>query len=725
MIISTSISLLAQSKVSGRIVNGIESNPVAFANIIIENSNYGTSCDENGYFKLFLRRGKYIFRITAVGFKTKTIPINLRESKDLELLITLEQSAIKLTKDVVVNGSDGIVKIDGWLNSTDDIMQMAEGVSMQRRANFAMEPSIRGLQAGQIGVVIDGMKVFSACVDRMDPITAYVEVENLKKMEVSKGSFDLTKASSVGGTINIVTQDANFNSPLFFEAEIAFETVSNLQRFRSELNYSNSIWAVRGSFSTKKSNDFYAGNHTLINNSGYAKNNYTFNISTNLSDKHNLEFAFIGDNAYDIGYPSLLMDATKAQSQIYRFEYKWHSPFGVLNYFISKIYFNRIDHWMDDYNRDVTLRPVMTNMYMPMFGKTRTYGAMLDFSYVKSVHSFNLVLDYYKLSAFADMTMISVFDSVSNMYLINIGDAVLNNIAATLDYNWIPSNRFRLKTNLRFDYSKRDLQNEDAKKLLEIYWSENNILQDYSTFSISAVLEYDLDETNTLQLSLAKSERPPTHIENYGFYLYNYTDNYFYTGNPLLKPEQSQQIEIAFKHSNSLFNINFNLFYNNIKNYINGLQQSKDFKIFSNISSIYLTGFEFLGNINLIKSLILNTSASYTYGQNREYNEPLSMIPPLEGNIWLQYLKPSYKFSIELRFAGKQRRIAHKTTSEDITKGFIIFNIRGQINFWNNVDLSFGIENIFDKLYNVHLSINNLPNSGRNFYAAINVHFGK
>ncbi|NOX66948.1 MAG: TonB-dependent receptor [Chlorobi bacterium] len=705
-------------------MNTIDSEPVAFANIIIENSTYGTSCNENGFFKLSLLPGRYILKFSAIGFNPKSFTVNLKEGKNLELLITLERSTIKLTKDIVVYGSDETVKIDGWLNSTDDIMQMAEGVSMQRRANFAMEPSIRGLQAGQIGVVVDGMKIFSACVDRMDPVTAYVEVGNLKKMEVSKGSFNLINAPNVGGTINIVTQGANFNRPLFFQAETAFESVSNLLRFRSELNYSNSIWAMRGTFSIKRSNDFYAGNHNLINNSGYDKNNYTFNISTKLTSQHNLEFAFIGDNAYNIGYPALLMDATKAQSQIYRLEYKWNSPFWGLNYLSSKIYFNRIDHWMDDFNRDVSQRQVMTNMYMPMFGKTRTFGTIIDFSYVNSTHSFNLVLDYYKLSAFADMTMISIFDNVSNMYLINIGDAVLSNYAVALDYNWIPSDKFRLKTNLRFDFSNRDLHNEDAKRLLEIFWSEKDIMQNYSTFGLSVVLEYDFDMTNTLQLSLAQSERPPTHVENYGFYLYNYTDNYFYTGNPLLKPEQSRQIEIAFKHSNPLFNANITLFYNNIKNYISGLLQSDEFKIFSNISSTYLTGFEFSGNINLIESLILNTSASYTYGYNREYDEPLPMIPPLEGFIGIQYLKEGYKFSIDSRFATMQKRVAHWTTSEDVTEAFIIFNVRGQINFWNNVDLSFGVENIFDKLYNVHLSINNLSSPGRNIYVAVNVHLG-
>jgi len=661
----TAASVTGQRQIKGRVADAANGESIPFANVSVLKENIGTACDENGMFTLSLPEGTHNIKISAVGYESETMLINGNARSESELIIRLKRKTIELSEDVVIYASDESPKIEGWLNSTDDVMQKSDGISLQRRGNYALEPSIRGMSAGQIGVVVDGMKIFSACVDRMDPVTAYVEVENLRKMEVSKGSFDMTQTSGIGGTINMITQKANFSTPLTVHADMGYESVSKLQRFRSEVNFSNAKWAVRGTFSIKNSSDYYAGNNTKIENSGFKKNNYTFNFTNKFNNNHSLEFAFIGDNACDIGYPSLLMDATKALSQIYRLEHRWNVSSSALQYINTKIYYNRIDHWMDDYNRDVTQRPVMTNMYMPMFGKTRTAGAMIEALLLTSSHNFKAIIDLYKMSAFADMTMISVFDDVSDMYLVNIGDAELNNGAVTLDYNWIPTSKLRFRANLRYDVSFRDIHNEDARRLLEGYWNEKIEEKKYSAFSFSGALEYEAFKGITFQLALAQSERLPTHIENYGFYLYNYTDNYFYTGNPNLKTELSRQIELSTALSSNSYGLSFSVFYNNIENYISGLLQSEEFKVFTNISSAYITGGELSGNLDLTSELEFSAGLAYVYGYNREYDEPLPMIPPLEGNFALLYTSGGYSFSFGGRFAGEQNRIANATTSED------------------------------------------------------------
>ncbi|NOX18566.1 MAG: TonB-dependent receptor [Chlorobi bacterium] len=721
----TVASITGQRQIRGEVTDAASGKGIPFANVLVLKENIGAACDENGMFALNLPSGTHNVKISAVGYQPETMLINGEIKYNGELKIRLKRKTIELSEDVVIYASEEPSKIEGWLNSTDDVMQKAEGVSLQRRGNYALEPSIRGMSAGQIGVVVDGMKIFSACVDRMDPVTAYVEVENLRKMEVSKGAFDLTQTSGVGGTINMVTQKANFSTPLSVQADMGYESVSQLRRFGGEVNFSNANLAVRGTYSMKNSSDYYAGNNAKIENSGFNKNNYTLNFTNKFNNNHSLEFAFIGDNAYDIGYPSLLMDATKALSQIYRLEHKWNIPFSALQYVNTKIYYNRIDHWMDDYKRDVTQRPVMTNMYMPMFGKTRTAGAMAEMLFLENAHNLKVILDLYRMSAFADMTMISVFDDVSDMYLINIGDAVLNNGAVTFDYNWIPSGKLRFRVNLRYDVSFRNIHNKDARRLLEGYWNEKIEEKKYGAFSFSGALEYEFLKGVAFRLALAQSERLPTHIENYGFYLYNYTDNYFYTGNPNLKTELSRQIELSTEFSSSSYRFSLSAFYNNVENYISGLLQSEEFKVFENISSAYLTGGELSGKIDLTSGLKFSAGLSYVYGYNREYDEPLPMIPPLEGNFALHFFGNGYRFSFGGRFAGEQNRIASATTSEDKTAAFIVFAFRGQIDLRDYAELKFGVENVADKYYNEHLAINNLPGRGRNFYAGISVLFDK
>ncbi len=712
--------LLGQSIIQGRVTSQADGTPVPLTNINVLGSLRGTACDTAGMFELTLPAGEYQLKFSAMGFRSKIYSLNVGRHKTEPLSILLEPAIIEFSDEIVVSGEKLLDKIDDWLNSTDDILQKEESVSMIRRANFALEPSLRGMSAGRIGVVVDGMKIFSACVDRMDPVTAYVEVENLQKMDVYKGSFDMTKAASIGGTINMVTKKPDFNRPFGMQAETGYESISQLRRFRSELNYASKSFAARATFSIKKSDDYFAGGKAPIMNSGYQKNNYKLDFVNRFGLRHLLEFSFIGDNAGDIGYPALLMDARKTKSQIYRLEHKWNSPFPGFQSLNSMFYFNRIEHWMDDFQRDVTRRSVMPNMYMPMFGKTKTLGFIEEFKFTRPNHLLKVILDVYRLAAFADMKMISIFPQVSDMYVLNIGDAILYNTAVVLDYHWMLSRRWRWRSNLRVDDSNRDIRDENGRRLLSGFWNTGDIKQTYAAFSASAAIEYGITKNQTLQLALAQSERLPTHSENYGFYLYNYTDGYFYTGNPLLQPERSCQAEIVFERTTAAAQFRLNTYFNNIQNYISGLVQYDEFKVYSNISSAYIAGLEVTGKVKLGGSLLLNAAAAYSYGQNREFNEPLPYIPPFEGGVSLQYSRGSSWFSADSRFGSAQKRFASQTTLEDATDAFIILNLRSRIQLGDFLQIKLGVENAFDRFYHEHLSINNLPGRGRNFYLGFN-----
>jgi len=714
-----------KAKVKGQVINKENQTPVAYANISILGSKKGTACDSTGRFNLTLPTGEYDLEISAIGFKPLFKTIDLVNNKYSLILIKLRPAIITYTEDILVYGEKETLQNMEWFNSTDDLIQKAEGVSMIRRANFALEPTIRGMSAGRIGLMVDGMKMFGACIDRMDPVTAYVETENLEKLEVSKGSFDMTQALSLGGTINLITHKPEFNQILYLESEIGYESVSNLKKIRGMINFADSSLAIRATISLKKSEDFFAGENLRVLQSGYYKNNYKIDMTKLFNTNHVLEFSFIGDNAEDIGYPPLLMDTRQTKSQIFRIEHTWQNPTSFINSLSSKLYYNRIDHWMDDYEREVSARVIMPDMYMPMFGKTKTIGLVeqIDFR-VTNRHQLNLIFDLYRLSAFADMKMISIFPDVSEAYLINLGDIQLYSFATVVDHNWILSEKTRVRTNIRYDYSPRDLENEFGRRQLTGFWDIGKLKNNYSVISFSSSVEYSITNKQVVQLSLALNHRLPTHIENYGFFLYEITDGFFYTGNPQLKPEQSRQIELAVTQMFHPFNIQAKVYFIDVKDYIGGLLSSGDFKIYSNIASALITGAEIHGNIRITHQLNFYASAEYTYGQNRTLKEPLPFIPPLEAKIGLNFQKNSFGLGINCRIVSNQNRIAFHSTLEDITGSFFLLNFNSRVKLINNLSAYFGVDNIFDKLYHEHLSINNFPSRGRNIYGGLIFDFG-
>jgi len=718
-------AVYGQLYLTGMVMDADSRQPVPHANVFIDKTNNGVACDSDGFFKINVLPGQLTFLISSIGYKSKKLILDIKENLHEPILVELEPVILYLQDEIIVYGesdnSDPFHKnMAQWLNSTDDVMEKAEGVSMLRRANFALEPSIHGMSNSQVGIVIDGMKIFSACVDLMDPVSAYVEVENLKKLEVSKGAFDLTNSQGSGGTINFITHKPDFDRNIFIEAEGGYESVSNLKRMRGILNFADSSYAIRSTFSVKRAGDYYAGNGILITNSGFSKENYKIDIVKKLDQSNQLRASFIGDDARDIGYPVLLMDATLTKSRIFNINHTWKNYGSILNSIKTTLYHNKIDHWMDDYKRDVSEREVMADMYMPMFGNTVTSGLLMVTNFAFQHQFLSFTLDLYRLRAFADMTMESIFPDVSPAYMQNLADVDLYNFAGVIDHNWQLMPDLIMKTNLRFDYAKRDITNEFGKKQLLAFWPHSRTSINHNVFSASMTFEYEVQKDRIMTLAFARGERMPTHVENYGFFLYNILDGYFYTGNPDLVPEESYQFEIGMKKISSHLSYSLKFYYNLMHNYISGIIQTPGFKKYANIDLAYLIGTSINTNLRITSALNFSIFAEYTYGQNKTFHEPLPLIPPLHGNLSLSYQSKYYWLAIGSAFASAQRRVAFRTTQEDITDAYIDIFVRSKIRVTDNLELKCGVENLFDLYYHQHLSINNLPNRGRNIYLGIN-----
>ena len=113
----------------------------------------------------------------------------------------------------------------------------------------------------------------------------------------------------------------------------------------------------------------------------------------------------------------------------------------------------------------------------------------------------------------------------------------------------------------------------------------------------------------------------------------------------------------------------------------------------------------------------------YTEGYNYQLEEALLMIAPFNSQLKLFYDTKDIRFIYELDYYADQDRIASKSSNEDKTKSYLLSNIRLDFDINKSSKLKFGIENLFDKSYHHHLSVNNLPGKGRNIYLGLSYIF--
>ncbi|WP_350285048.1 DUF5686 family protein [uncultured Croceitalea sp.] len=91
----------AQTKVGGKVVDDF-GNPVAFANIIFENSSEGTITNDNGRFYLESDDTYSTIIVSFIGYETKTISLARKVNYDME--IVLSESAEQLDEVVIYTG---------------------------------------------------------------------------------------------------------------------------------------------------------------------------------------------------------------------------------------------------------------------------------------------------------------------------------------------------------------------------------------------------------------------------------------------------------------------------------------------------------------------------------------------------------------------------------------------------------------------------------------------
>src|SRR5690625_5695963 len=83
---------------------------------------------------------------------------------------------------------------------------------MIKRGAYAWEPMLNGMSTERSVLTIDGMRIFHACTDKMDPITSYVENTNLSKARIAEGQSGSGFGGTIAGSIDLIRKKSVFSS---------------------------------------------------------------------------------------------------------------------------------------------------------------------------------------------------------------------------------------------------------------------------------------------------------------------------------------------------------------------------------------------------------------------------------------------------------------------------------------------------------------------------------
>jgi iron complex outermembrane recepter protein len=603
-------------------------------------------------------------------------------------------------------------KISG-VNSVDQLLHGLAEVEMMRRGAFAAEPVMRGLASERYVATIDGMRIYGACTDKMDPVASYVEKNNLENMNISFGGND----ASFGPAIHFKLKKPKFNpiKPAMGLLGLNFSSSDRGFNQLADFNISNSNLAFRGNFMHRKSGSYRQGGGGIVPFSQFEKINYSAAIAYRHDANTLFSLDFLGDDALDIGYPALPMDVAFARARIFSVGV-YHIGADGKNELDAKLYHNFIRHEMDDSKRpDVVMR-------MDMPGETATTGFNVKKGIQKNDKNLAFGLEGFYTRAYAEMTMYP--DEGKPMFMLTWPDVKRLGIRPSFNLSWQMTNsELNMGTGVEVAGSRI---NELGEKQVAIFFEriDNKKLQPLLSGRIGYSL--NLDEHWKISSLVSFSERLPSVSEQYGYYIFSIYDGYDYMGNPNLKKEGLSVAQVSVDYIKGPWEIGAEIYRFDFSNYIMGIAETylspmtigaNGVKMYSNIGHAQIMGTELDVKVSLSETLRAMNSFAYSHGRDAD-GDPLPLIPPFKNQLALEYLWNNIKFQPEVVWAAQQNRTSEKFR-ETQTPSFLLLNLKAQkyMPLGNGrLSMAAGIENLLDRNYKEHLDWGSIPRHGRNFF---------
>ena len=604
----------------------------------------------------------------------------------------------------------------GQVASIDEHLSELKNVSLVRRGSYAWEPVVNNMQTERLSTTIDGMKIFYACTDKMDPVTSYVESGNLQSISLNSGLDGNPQATgNIGGSLDLKLRKAGFDNDAFHaSASAGHEWNGHVQVYGADAALSSHRTYLNAGAFFRHADNYKVGGGDELQFSQFQKVNVFTNAGLRLAEKDMLEATFIFDRATDVGYPALNMDVAKAEGLITSLSYKHLFRNASWE---TKAYYNHITHEMDD-----TKRPDV-QIHMDMPGDSWTAGVYSLLTTSHKQHDVALNYDLYYNRLFADMTMYP--GGAAPMYMVTWPDVgTLNTGVAVTDNVSIARNQ-SLRLSAKMAWQQQRLNNEEGYHALKVFFPGMTDAYHQTTGRIAA--NYALSIKNyAFSIGAGWGSRAPTVTEAYGYYLNNTFDQYDYIGNPSLKNESAVELNGAAKFSvlNSQISVEGNVFL--FSNYIIGQFETRlspmtvgaeGVKVYGNISHATIANVSLSWDWQITEQLRWNKKVSYSSGRDAD-GDALPLISPISWQSEWIYQHQRFQAQATIKGNARQSNYGEKY-GETAAKAWTILNLSASYQcIMHNAQciIRFGVENLFDKQYATYADWNHIPQKGRNIY---------
>jgi len=594
----------------------------------------------------------------------------------------------------------------------DALFKQSPSVSMVRRSGIANDIIVRGQKKDNISVTIDGMKIYGACPNRMDPPVSHVLTNNIDYIELNEGPYNVEDFGVLSADVKIRT----------IQPEKEFHGDINLgfgswgyQKASATISGGTDTVRVLVSASTETSeqyedgdgNDFaqqidgYIASHlsgqtppTMADKKlmgtafqekyrdmdAYKKQTVMAKLFWNITDNQELRLGYTANRSDDVLYPSSKMDALYDDSDLYNIEYVAKNLGKYSDELTLQLYRSEVEHPMSTkYRKMAAMMGEMTHTLT-----TQVDGAKLKNRFVSGAHTIMVGADYSLRNW--DGAYYKNGNPLPPAKFHSIWDVDTENKALFVS-DTLRMDRLIVNMGLRYDNTKIDSKNPAQQD------------NDYTQLNGYVNALYRWSESTDVFVGFGKSSRVPDAKE-----LYWKSSGGAEIGTPDLDETVNYELDLAFETQLANGMVKGKLFYSMLKDFI-AYNDTKAANRYENVdATIY--GFELSGTYVATESLYFDYALAYQRG---EKDDPLSgqtgtnlpEIPPMKLNAALNYdWDESLNLRAELVASATWDRYDAENGEQEIPS-YAVVNLKATKIFADRFELTVGVDNLFDKTYAV------------------------
>ena len=680
-----------------------------------------------------------VIAISFVGYKTKFDTLIAGNNKtyflendifNLDQVVVTATRSEKALKDApvitqVITAKD--ISNRGITNVQDVLAQDIPGLEFQR-GGFGSDIKMQGLEAKNILILIDGERMAGESGGNVD--YSRLNTDNIERIEIVKGAASaLYGSQAMGGVINIITKKSKkkwevsagarwaqmneVNYPDLQNDDDKYESKKNLDLQNLNVNAAigfNLKWISGRTDFTAKSFDGYQ----LYDKVGITKD--YINIDTVIYNAMN-PFP-TGINGY----------------KDYSIQQRIDVPISKkMNLQLKGSYYNH-----DEY--DFVPDNVFQNFEDYSYGGKLDYAISNKYSLIASYHYDNYrKFDYYEKLGEKEVNYRNIFINPKLIGSAKIGKhqeftSGVEYLSESLMTGLFAGNANTEKNNNTSIFFLQDDVNFNKHWNLIAGARVDNHTAFGAHFSPKLSGMYK-KKSWAFRANYAKGFRSPSLKELYMDWPIAW---FTIKGDENLKPETNNYFSGSVEYTKGFINTSVTAYYNKLENKIDGIwQNGQTVYQYVNVSEAELSGLELMAQMRIHKHFLLSGAYSYLRDK-RPQGELVSSASPHSGNVKLAYslYRKKYRLNVNLStniIGAKDYQVSEQINYQGkMVEGvypvhfdaYSIWRIAVSQHFFNGVNLTIGVDNIFDFTADV-VSFNTSTSPGRRAFVSMNIQFDK